>query len=489
MTEPLLILPPRSRSFRPRDHSRFTSPIQARTSSGSMSSSTPQQQLIAYIHHERQEQGSMLCASTRSTPSSRPVLRRFAVAQLPPSWINSKRPNWGSAKPTLQHAIVPPSHGRTRASSACPSSKGHFKYGALISNWRSAAMRTRHDAPERERPHSCSTSTATGSPFARSDIEQVLVQSQLISGRTAVDRQQLSRHAPAHRRVEGYSGFVVQASEGSAGQGLRESDADQIADHLPAPGAASSDSRSSTTNPVFDRESTQERQASPCPQASDFGASTRGFGSATRRKTPNFKPHSASAWRKPLPPVRTHHTDLASSSAQLGATKAVQGGDTFMGETDADIDAIAPSRRRHRADYSDPVNDDLRRAMEASMTSSTPSRASSSTAADTSSSRPVGRRKRRAQERQSGLSREDAIELDDSRDDSDDNELRPSSLSHRSPFLAQRCRRPTRTKLGRGRDRRRRHPSDDELVDPFSVPGAPVASALIGPRTGSTLRR
>ena len=177
---------------------------------------------------------------------------------------------------------------------------------------------------------------------------------------------------------------------------------------------------------------------------------------------------------------------------------------------DAEIDAIAPNRRRPRAGThhtsgeatassswastppngpvsarsgqrrtgADDEEDELRRAMAASLaeTPSTSMARSGSDSAD-GSVRRLGRRARRIQQglQASGLSQDDAIEIDDSLDQ--DDSLLSSSLPHRSPFLS-----PAMAAANRDNDDVEEILSDDDAIDPFSIPGAPEASSVIGPR-------
>lgn len=455
-----------------------------------MSSSTPQQQLIAYIHHERQEQGSMLCAQHALNALLQG--QYYDASQL--AQIATELDQLEVSELGLSQADMA---ARDRASLNMDDT-GFFSvsvleralqvWGISISNWRSAEMRSRHDAPEREAAFVLNLNShwftirsfGTTSKFWY-NLNSFLAEPQWIGNNYLGTLLHTAES-------EGYSVFVVQASEGSAGQGLRESDADQIADHLPAPGAASSGASSDSASLGLRPDASSKASST---SAAGLEASTTGFGLGGDEEDADLQAalslslaqHTSAA---PDTPSRSRVRQVRS-----GSDEGIARGEDFMGETDADIDAIAPSRRRHRAGYSDPVDDDLRRAMEASMTSSgQPSRAGSSVAipgiafssSSSSSSRPVGRRKRRAQERQSGLSREDAIDLDDSRDDSSD-ELRPSSLPHRSPFLS-----PAMLAANRNNSDvpeivdDEEIPSDEDLIDPFSVPGAPEASALIGPR-------
>lgn len=375
-------------------------------------------------------------------------------------------------------------------------------WGISITSWRSAEMRARHDAPEREAAFVLNLNShwftirsfGTSSKFWY-NLNSFLAEPQWIGNNYLGTLLHTAES-------EGYSVFVVQASEGSAGQGLRESDADQIADHLPPPGAASSSTDSSTASLGLRPETTASKLSSSSnPSASGFGTSATSFGLGGDEEDADLQAALSASLAQHTSATSAPDTPSRSRVRQVrsGSDEGMAGGDSFMGETDADIDAIAPSRRRHRTGIPDPVDDDLRRAMEASLSSSSAqsSRASSSMqiplaeslSSSSTSSRPVGRRKRRAQERQSGLSREDAIDLDDSRGDdtfsSDIEELRPSSLAHRSPFLS-----PAMAAANRNNedveeivdDEDEDIPSDDDLIDPFSIRGAPEASALIGPR-------
>ncbi|TKY85331.1 hypothetical protein EX895_005493 [Sporisorium graminicola] len=464
-----------------------------------MSSSTPQQQLIAYIHHERQEPGSMLCAQHALNALLQG--QYYDASQL--AQIATELDQLEASELGLSAADIA---ARDRASLNMDDA-GFFSvsvleralqvWGISICNWRSAEMRTRHDAPEREAAFVLNLNShwftirsfGTSSKFWY-NLNSFLAEPQWIGNNYLGTLLHTAE-------TEGYSVFVVQASEGSAGQGLRESDADQIADHLPPPGAASASAHSSLANQGL-RPAGDSTAAPTTPLPS---AATPSFGLGAEEEdaelqaalSASLEQHTLAA--APDTPSRSRVRQMRSGSDE-GAAGGV---DYSVGETDADIDAIAPSRRRHRAGYPDPVDDDLRRAMEASLSSSNqPSRTSSSVhiptvAAESSSSastssRPVGRRKRRAQERQSGLSRDDAIDLDDSRDDlsSDMEELRPASLSHRSPFLS-----PAMAAANRNNedveeivddDDDEDIPSDDESVNPFSVRGAPEASAVIGAR-------
>ena len=112
-------------------------------------------------------------------------------------------------------------------------------WGISISSWRSAEMRSRHDTPEREAAFVLNLdshwftirSFGTTSKFWY-NLNSFLAEPQWIGNNYLGTLLHTAESA-------GYSVFVVQASEGSAGHGLRESDADQIADHLPPPGASS----------------------------------------------------------------------------------------------------------------------------------------------------------------------------------------------------------------------------------------------------------
>lgn len=466
-----------------------------------MSSSTPQQQLIAYIHHERQEPGSMLCAQHALNALLQG--QYYDASQL--AQIATELDQLEASELGLSQADIA---SRDR-SSLNMDDTGFFSvsvleralqvWGISISSWRSAANRSRHDAPEREKAFVLNLdshwftirSFGTTSKFWY-NLNSFLAEPAWIGNNYLGTLLHTAES-------EGYSIFIVQASEGSAGQGLRESDADQIADHLPPPGAASASSSVNSTSLGLRPEAKSQPSGSSLPSVGNFGgaASTFGFGDdeddaeLQAALSASLAQHNA-AGDAPDTPSRSRVRQVRTSSTEGDAE-----GDSSMLETDADIDAIAPSRRRHRTGFSDPVDDDLRRTMEASLSSSNePSRASSSVntlgssaagSSASSSSRPVGRRKRRAQERQSGLTQDDAIDLDESRDDtlsSDVEELRPSSLSHRSPFLS-----PAMAAANRNNedveeiiDDDEDIPSDDEHVHPFSIPGAPEASAVIGPR-------
>ena len=467
-----------------------------------MSSSTPQQQLIAYIHHERQEPGSMLCA--QHAVNALLQGQYYDASQL--AQIATELDQLEASELGLSQADVAardhPSLNMddTGFFSVSVLERALQVWGISITSWRSARMRVRHDTPEREAAFVLNLNShwftirsfGTTSKFWY-NLNSFLPEPQWIGNNYLGT---LLHTAEA----EGYSVFVVQASEGSAGQGLRESDADQIADHLPPPGAAWTSTNSTSASLGLRPGTDLKPSNAPTPAATSFGLGGRGVGDDEEDAelqaalSASLAQHTLSA---PDTPSRSRVRQVRSGSSEGNA-----GGDTSMGETDADIDAIAPSRRRHRAGHADPVDDDLRRAMEASLSSasSQPSRTSSavhvpaaaeSSSSASTSSRPVGRRKRRAQERQSGLSRDDAIDLDDSRGDdtlsSDIEELRPSSLSHRSPFLS-----PAMAAANQNNedveeivdddDDYEDIASDDELVDPFSIRGAPEASALIGPR-------
>ncbi|KAJ1018819.1 hypothetical protein NDA16_004624 [Ustilago loliicola] len=466
-----------------------------------MSSSTPQQQLIAYIHHERQEPGSMLCAQHALNALLQG--QYYDASQL--AQIATELDQLEASELGLSQADIA---SRDR-SSLNMDDTGFFSvsvleralqvWGISISNWRSAANRTRHDAPEREKAFVLNLdshwftirSFGTTSKFWY-NLNSFLAEPSWI-GNSYLGT--LLHTAES----EGYSVFVVQAAEGSAGQGLRESDADQIADHLPSPGAAPATDAVNSASLGLRPETQSKPSSSSLPSAGNFGGASSGFGFGDEEDDAELQAALSASLAQHHPAGDTPDTPSRSRVRQV-RTSSNEGdaeGDSSMLETDADIDAIAPSRRRHRTGFSDPVDDDLRRAMEASLSSSNePSRVSSSInipgssaaeSSSSSSSRPVGRRKRRAQERQSGLSRDDAIDLDESRDDnlsSDVEELRPSSLSHRSPFLS-----PAMAAANRNNedveeivDDDEDIPSDDEHVDPFSIPGASEASAVIGPR-------
>ncbi|SNX84876.1 related to ataxin-3 [Melanopsichium pennsylvanicum] len=364
-------------------------------------------------------------------------------------------------------------------------------WGISISSWRSAEMRTRHDAPEREAAFVLNLdshwftirSFGTSSKFWY-NLNSFLAEPQWIGNNYLGTLLHTAES-------EGYSVFVVQASKGSAGQGLRESDADQIADHLPPPGASSV----SNTASLGLRPESQPFNSAP------VGTLLGADGSVGTPATFGFREDEDAEMQAALTASLASHSSTAPDTSSRSRIRQVRtgssegiAGDTSMVETDADIDAIAPSRRRHRTGFTDPIDDDLRRAMEASLSSSSsnPSRTFSSVhipnlEPSSSSSRPVGRRKRRAQERRSGLSREDAIDLDESLNgdySSDIEELRPSSLSHRSPFLSPAMAAANRNNedVEEMEDDDEDIPSDDEVVDPFSIPGAPEASAVLGPR-------
>lgn len=462
-----------------------------------MSSSTPQQQLIAYIHHERQEPGSMLCAQHALNALLQG--QYYDASQL--AQIATELDQLEASELGLSQADIA---ARDR-SSLNMDDTGFFSvsvleralqvWGISISSWRSAEMRARHDSPEREAAFVLNLdshwftirSFGTSSKFWY-NLNSFLAEPQWIGNNYLGTLLHTAES-------EGYSVFVVQASEGSAGQGLRESDADQIADHLPPPGASLASNSSSSASLGLRPDNQVKPSSSSLTGATSFAGGSSRFSFPDDEEDAELQAALSLSLAQqgsaaPDTPSRSRVRQVRSGSDEGAA------GDSLIGETDADIDAIAPSRRRHRTGFSDPVDDDLRRAMEASMSSSSnPSRTSSAvhiptgtgTSSPSSSSRPVGRRKRRAQERQSGLSREDAIDLDDSRDDafpSDVDELRPSSLSHRSPFLS-----PAMAAANRNNedveeivDDDDDISSDDEHVDPFSIPGAPEASAVIGPR-------
>ncbi|KAJ9477831.1 Ubiquitinyl hydrolase 1 [Pseudozyma hubeiensis] len=468
-----------------------------------MSSSTPQQQLIAYIHHERQEAGSMLCAQHALNALLQG--QYYDPSQL--SQIATELDQLEASELGLSQADIA---ARDR-SSLNMDDTGFFSvsvleralqvWGISISSWRSAEMRARHDAPEREAAFVLNLNShwftirsfGTTSKFWY-NLNSFLAEPQWIGNNYLGTLLHTAES-------EGYSVFVVQASEGSAGQGLRESDADQIADHLPPPGASSASNSSNSASLGLQPSATSQKPTiAPVSNASEFRSPAPSFGlggdeddaELQAALSASLLQHTSSA-TAPDTPSRSRVRQVRGGSAEDTA-----GGDSFMGETDADIDAIAPSRRRHRAAFPDPVDDDLRRAMEASLSSSSsrPSGASgsipvpvaTSSSSSSTSSRPVGRRKRRAQERQTGLSRDDAIDLDDSRGDdtlsSDVEELHPSSLSHRSPFLspAMAAANLNNEDVEEIVDDDDEIASDDDLIDPFSVPGAPEASAVIGPR-------
>lgn len=457
-------------------------------------SSTPQQQLIAYIHHERQEPGSMLCAQHALNALLQG--QYYDASQL--AQIATELDQLEASELGLSPADIA---SRDR-SSLNMDDTGFFSvsvleralqvWGISLSSWRSAEMRVRHHAPEQEAAFVLNLdshwftirSFGTSSKFWY-NLNSFLAEPSWIGNNylgTLLDTAE----------SEGYSVFVVQAAEGSAGQGLRESDADQIADHLPPPGSSSAPSASASAGLGLRPETQKKAWSSSLPRA-DLDETTTAFGIADDEEDAQLQAALDASLAQPTSsaldtPSRSRVRQVRTASEE-GA-----GDDSSMAETDADIDAIAPSRRRHRTGFTDPVDDDLRRAMEASLSSSSqPSRTNSSAhipAAESSSaalSRPVGRRKRRAQEQRTGLTREDAIDLDDSRDDtfsSDVDELRPSSLSQRSPFLS-----PAMAAANRNNedveeiiDDDEDIPSDDEHVDPFSIRGAPEASAVIGPR-------
>lgn len=467
-----------------------------------MSSSTPQQQLIAYIHHERQESGSMLCAQHALNALLQG--QYYDASQL--AQIAAELDQLEASELGLSQADIA---SRDRSSlnmddtgffSASVLERALQVWGISISNWRSAANRSRHDAPEQEKAFVLNLdshwftirSFGTTSKFWY-NLNSFLAEPSWIGNNYLGTLLHTAES-------EGYTVFVVQAAEGSAGQGLHESDADQMAGHLPPPGAASASSTVNSTSLGLRPETKSNKPSgSSLPSAGDFGGASSMFGFGDEEEdaelqaalSASLAQHNAGG-DAPDTPSRSRVRQVRTSSNEADAE-----GDSSMLETDADIDAIAPSRRRHRTGFSDPVDDDLRRAMEASLSSSNrSSRVSSSVniagssaaeSSSSSSSRLVGRRKRRAQQRQSGLTRDEAIDLDESRDDnlsSDVEELRPSSLSHRSPFLS-----PAMVAANRNNedveeivDDDEEIPSDDEHVDPFSIPGAPEASAVIGPR-------
>ncbi|GAK64632.1 josephin-domain-containing protein [Moesziomyces antarcticus] len=471
-----------------------------------MSSSTPQQQLIAYIHHERQEPGSMLCAQHALNALLQG--QYYDASQL--AQIAAELDHLEASELGLSAADIA---SRDRSSlnmddtgffSASVLERALQVWGISISNWRSAEMRSRHNAPEQEKAFVLNLDSHwfTIRSFGSSskfwyNLNSFLPEPSWIGNNYLGTLLHTAES-------EGYSVFVVQASEGSAGQGLRESDADQIADHLPPPGAAGSTASSATQALGLRPESNAKASSSSTLNTQMANNALGDFGFDDDEEDPELQ----AALRASLaqsPAASKDAPDTPSRSRVRPVRTATDddfsGGNGSMIETDADIDAIAPSRRRHRAQMDDPVDDELRRAMEMSMSSSShPSRTSSSSghraqAASSSSgpssssaaNRPLGRRKRRAQERQSGLTQDEAIDLDDSREErgsSDYEELAPASLSHRSPFLS-----PAMVAANRNNedveeimDDDENIPSDDEHVDPFSVPGAPEASALIGPR-------
>lgn len=472
-----------------------------------MSSSTPQQQLIAYIHHERQEPGSMLCAQHALNALLQG--QYYDASQL--AQIAAELDQLEASELGLSAADIA---SRDRSSlnmddtgffSASVLERALQVWGISISNWRSAEMRSRHNAPEQEKAFVLNLDSHwfTIRSFGSSSKFWYNLNS-FLPEPSWIGKNYLGTLLHT-AESEGYTVFVVQASEGSAGQGLRESDADQIADHLPPPGAAASAASSTTQTLGLRPESNAKASSSSAldPQTRN-NALGGGFGFDDDEEDPELQAalraslaqSSAASKDAPDTPSRSRVRPVRTATDD-----GFSGGNGSMVETDADIDAIAPSRRRHRAQLDDAVDEELRRAMEMSMSSSShPSRTSSSSghraqAASSSSgpssssaaNRPLGRRKRRAQERQSGLTRDEAIDLDDSREDggsSDYEELAPASLSHRSPFLS-----PAMMAANRNNedveeimDDDENIPSDDEHVDAFSVPGAPEASALIGPR-------
>lgn len=466
-----------------------------------MSSLSPQQQLIEYIHHERQEAGSMLCA--QHALNSLLQGQYYDASQL--AQIATELDQLEATELGLSQADIA---ARDRSSlnmddtgffSASVLERALQVWGISISSWRSAEVRGRHSAPEREAAFVLNLdshwftirSFGTTSQFWY-NLNSFLAEPQWIGTNYLGTLLHTAES-------EGYSVFVVQASEGSAGQGLRESDADQIADHLPPPGAASSRIDSSSQSLGLRPATSSNRSTSPLRSAAKSGTSSTSLGLGDDEEDVDLQAalsaslvQHTTASGDPDTPSRSRVRQVRS-----GSDEGIAGGYSSMGETDADIDAIAPSRQRHRTGFPDPVDDDLRRAMEASLssTSNQSCRASSSaqilvaesSSSSSASSRPVGRRKRRAQERQSGLSREDAIDLDNSRVDdslsSDIEELEAPNLTHRSPFLS-----PAMAAANRNNadveeivDDDDELASDDDRADPFSLRGAPEASALSGP--------
>lgn len=432
--------------------------------------STPQQRLLSYIHHERQEKGSMLCAQH--------ALNSLLQGQYYDASQLAQIANELDELQVTELGISAADMASRDRSSLNMDDTGFFSvsvleralqiWGLSLTNWRSAEMRMRTRHPEDEKAFVLNLDSHwfTIRSFGKTsrfwyNLNSFLAEPSWI-GTSYLGT--LLHTAEA----EGYSVFVVYPSEGSKGQSLEESDADQIADHLPPPGASSSSSSADATNIGLRPDTTAAVNDDPELQAALTA-------SMMQSSTITDSPSSRS---------RVRQTRSVSDDSTLGGGGAI--------ETDADIDAIAPSRRRHRAAArdeshppipltSDAVDEDLRRAMEASLAGSMRSTDSPNGATSSSSSRPIGRRKRRAQERQSGLTQDEAIDLDESRDDHpSDANLHPASSSYRSPFLS-----PAMLAANRDNEDVEELLEDvgsDDDIDPFSVPGAPEASAVIGPR-------
>ncbi|PWZ00340.1 Josephin-domain-containing protein [Testicularia cyperi] len=472
--------------------------------------STPQQQLVPYIHHEKQEKGSMLCAQhALNCLLQGQYYDASQLAQIAAELDALEASELGLSA----HDIAT----RDR-SSLNMDDTGFFSlsvleralqvWGLTIVNWRSADMRSHHSTPEDQKAFILNLDSHWFTIRAFGSTNKFWYNlNSFLAEPSWIGNNYLGTLLHT-AESEGYTVFVIQPDSHSSGQGLQESDADQIADHLPAPGTSSSNAATAGWSATTSSLGLRPSQNGAGVSAADVGladedAELQAALSASLADGANAALTAQPMLDSPGGRSRVRHTRSGSDDSPSASY-----GPGYPEETDADIDAIAPSRRRHRpeASYtpteprdlpSEPIDDDLRRALEASLASSSATASnlnsssdattSSSASAAASSSRPLGRRKRRAQEQRSGLSREDAIDLDDPRDvfgGDDGEELRPSSLAHRSPFLS-----PAMAAANRDNedveeiiDDDDELPSDDDVVDPFSIAGAPEASAVLGPR-------
>ncbi|KAN0064506.1 hypothetical protein ACQY0O_002134 [Thecaphora frezii] len=444
---------------------------------------TSQQQLIPHIHHERQEPGSMLCAQHALNALLQG--NYYDATQL--ADIARELDSLESTQLGLSAADIA---SRDRASLNMDDT-GFFSvsvleralqvWGLSLANWRSEAMRPRQAAPEKERAF-----------VLNLDSHWFTIRSFGSSGQFWYNLNsflpQPSWVGPNYlgtllhtAESEGYSVFVAFAGEGTLSSSLSESDADQVADLLPKPGSAAASS-SNTSNAALGL----KPQMPSASSSADRGLSYTGDEDADLQAALRASLADSAAVSSP--------SSLA-SAPRLRRGRSGSGSNSVEGfevpETDADIDMIAPMRQRMRSGLTSGPSmkstttsfideeEELRRAMEASLATTSSSSSLAATAANARSAssttagdeRQMNRRRRRIQRPQAGgTTAEDAIDIDAA-----DASLTAGSLPTRSPFLS-----PAMAAANADNDDVEDLPSDDDDLDPFSVPGAPEASALIG---------
>ncbi|PWN54167.1 Josephin-domain-containing protein [Violaceomyces palustris] len=516
------------------------------------------QSLIPYIHHERQEPGSMLCA------------QHALNALLQGNYYDPSQladiANDLDVREQSELGLSSTDVANRERSSLNMDDTGFFSVTVLekalqvwslsLTNWRSEEMRDRQSSPENERAFVLNleshwfTIRAFGS---KGNFWYNL--NSFLPQPSWVGKNYLGSLLHA-AETEGYSVFVVHPSPGSVASALNSSSADEMADTLPPPGTTSSASASAPlASQGLRPNATSSHFASIAgvrDEEAELEAALRAS-LANSRAPPSASSSTSGHWTS---------TSLTSSAGQRRA-RSGSGAESVNEEgfeTDQDIDSIAPTRQRvknavsgpasaavpvfasssssssasspsanvfqavrnsnrnvstppnlvlpqasggrrraSRMTGSDDEDEQLRRAMEASLAASS---SSPSVRTQSISNGPnVVRSRRGGTITASGSTLESAIRLDSDEeetgggarrlrndfnliynDEADDTiEATPS----RSPFLN-----PLAMGAGREDDDVEEIESeieddliDDERRDPFSFPGAPEASSLIGPTT------